>query len=36
MTDPSPAGMLLKEIFPVAECAVGTAHKNENIAMMLV
>lgn len=36
VTGPSPAGVLLKEIFPVAECAVGKAHKNKSIAMMLV
>ena len=36
MTDPSPVGVLLKEIFPVVERAVGKAHRNKNIAVMVV
>lgn len=30
MTDPSPVGLLLKELFPVVEHAVGKAHRNKH------
>lgn len=36
MTDPSPIGVLLKEIFPVVEHAGGKTRTNKNTAVMLV
>lgn len=36
VTDPSPTGVLLKEIFPVVEHAVGKTRTNKNTAVILV
>jgi len=36
MTDPSPIGVLLKEIFPAVARAEGKAHGKKNLAVILV